>query len=541
MLRFLGWLFASGTVIFLGVAAFLAVVVWDTSKGLPDYTQLAQYEPPVMTRIHAADGSLLAEYYDQRRQFVPISAVPRRLVEAFVSAEDKTFFEHGGLDWQGIAVAGYRYFQVKMTGKGQIVGASTITQQVAKNFLLGNEKSLERKLREAMIVQRIERAFSKDKILELYLNEIFFGFNSYGIAAASLNYFGKSLNDLSLDEMAYLAALPKGPNNYHPFRNKDRAIERRNWVLGQMRANGYISQDEMNEALAKPLVVTTRPMGAQLFAAESFSEEVRREIIQIYGEDRLLKGGLSVRTTLDPKLQVYARQALARGLIQFDRKRGYRGPIKQISVSDDWGQELGKLRAPSDIAPWRLAVVLETTDTEAVVGLQPKTAVNTGTLDETREKGTIPLPLLAWARKYVDGTALGPEIKTPADILAVGDVVYVAPDKGEQWHLVQLPDVEGALVAMDPHSGRVLAMVGGFSYGKSQFNRAVQALRQPGSSFKPFVYAAALDNGYTPSSVVLDAPIEFKLQTARFGSLRITRANTSVPRRCAAASNCPAT
>jgi penicillin-binding protein 1A len=513
MLRFLGWLFTCGTVIFLGLAGVLAYVVWETSKDLPDYTQLAQYEPPVMTRIYASDGSLLAEYYDQRRQFVPIGAVPQRLVQAFVSAEDKTFFQHGGLDWQGIAVAGYRYLQVKLTNKGQIVGASTITQQVAKNFLLGSEKSIERKLREALIVQRIERTFSKDKILELYLNEIFFGFNSYGIAAASLNYFGKSLSDLTLAEMAYLAALPKGPNNYHPFRNNKRAVERRNWVLGQMNANGYITAEEMKEAQAQPLKVSPRPLGAQLFAAESFSEEVRRELVALYGENRLLKGGLSVRTTLDPKLQVYARQALARGLIQFDRKRGFRGAIKQIDVTGDWGSELGKMKAPADIAPWRLAVVLETNDSGAVVGIQPKT-LGSGALEETREKGVVPLNLLSWGRKYVDGTALGPAVKAASDIVAVGDVIYVAPSKDKgQWHLVQLPDVEGALVAMDPHTGRVLAMVGGFSYGKSQFNRAVQALRQPGSSFKPFVYAAALDNGYTPSSVVLDAPIEFKMPT----------------------------
>jgi penicillin-binding protein 1A len=513
MLRFLGWLFTCGTVIFLALAGVLAYVVWDTSKDLPDYTQLAQYEPPVMTRIYASDGSLLAEYYDQRRQFVPIGAVPQRLVQAFVSAEDKTFFEHGGLDWQGIAVAGYRYLQVKLTGKGQIVGASTITQQVAKNFLLGNEKSIERKLREALVVQRIERTFSKDKILELYLNEIFFGFNSYGIAAASLNYFGKSLSDLTLAEMAYLAALPKGPNNYHPFRNTERAVERRNWVLGQMQANGYITEEEMKEAQAQPLRVSPRPLGAQLFAAESFSEEVRRELVALYGESRLLKGGLAVKTTLDPKLQIYARQALARGLIQFDRKRGFRGPVKQIDASGDWGSVLGKMKAPADIAPWRLAVVLETGDTGAVIGLQPKT-LGSGKLEEAREQGVVPVGLLTWARKYEDGTSLGPEVKTAGDILAAGDVVYVAPAKEKgQWHLVQLPDVEGALVAMDPHTGRVLAMVGGFSYGKSQFNRAVQALRQPGSSFKPFVYAAALDNGYTPSSVVLDAPIEFKMPT----------------------------
>ncbi|MBL8894079.1 MAG: penicillin-binding protein, partial [Rhizobiales bacterium] len=264
---------------------------------------------------------------------------------------------------------------------------------------------------------------------------------------------------------------------------------------------------------AQPLKVSTRPLGAQQFAAESFSEEVRRELVALYGENRLLKGGLSVRTTLDPKLQIYARQALARGLIQFDRKRGFRGPIKQIDVTGDWGDVLGKMSVPSDIAPWRLAVVLETNDTGAVIGLQPK-KLGSGALENAREQGIVPLALLSWARRYQDGTALGPEVKAASDILAAGDVVYVAPTKDKtQWHLVQMPDVEGAMVAMDPHTGRVLAMVGGFSYGKSQFNRAVQALRQPGSSFKPFVYAAALDNGYTPSSVVLDAPIEFKMPT----------------------------
>ena len=234
--------------IFLGLSGALVYVIWDVAKGLPDYKQLASYEPPVMTRIHAADGSLLAEYADERRLFVPINSVPKRLIQAYISAEDKTFYTHGGLDWRGIAAAGIRYVQVKLTGKGQIVGASTITQQVAKNFLLNNEQTIERKLREAIIVQRIEAAFSKDQIIELYLNEIFLGLNSYGIAAASLNYFGKSLTELSLDEMAYLAALPKGPNNYHPFKHKDRAIERRNWVLLQMLDNDYITQAEFDEA-----------------------------------------------------------------------------------------------------------------------------------------------------------------------------------------------------------------------------------------------------------------------------------------------------
>jgi penicillin-binding protein 1A len=511
MLRFLGYLFSFGFAIFLGLAGAVGYIIWDQSKDLPDYRQLAQYEPPVMSRIHAGDGSLLAEYAEQRRLFVPITAVPKKLIEAFLSAEDKTFYEHAGLDWHGIVAAGYRYLEVKLTGKGQIVGASTITQQVAKNFLLSNERSLDRKLKEALIVQRIENAFSKDQILELYLNEIFLGFNSYGVAAASLNYFGKSLSDLTLEEMAYLAALPKGPNNYHPFRNEKRAIERRNWVLLQMKENGYINEAEMKEAQGKPLAVSPRPPGAQLFAAESFAEEVRRELVQIYGEEKLMRGGLSVRTTLDPKLQVMARQALARGLIQFDRKRGYRGAIKTMETSGDWGPELAKMKVPADVAPWRLALVLEVTDQQAMIGLQPKTKPN-GQVDEGRDTGIIPIDLLRWARAFNDGEKLGPEIEKASDVLKVGDVVYVAPGADQkQWHLVQMPDVEGALVAQDPHTGRVLAMVGGFSYGRSQYNRAVQALRQPGSSFKPIVYAAALDNGYTPASVVMDAPVEFRM------------------------------
>jgi len=497
--------------IFLGLSGALVYVIWDVAKGLPDYKQLASYEPPVMSRIHAADGSLLAEYADERRLFVPINSVPKRLIQAYISAEDKTFYTHGGLDWRGIAAAGIRYVQVKLTGKGQIVGASTITQQVAKNFLLNNEQTIERKLREAIIVQRIEAAFSKDQILELYLNEIFLGLNSYGIAAASLNYFGKSLNELSLDEMAYLAALPKGPNNYHPFKHKDRAIERRNWVLLQMLDNDYITQAEFDDATKKPLVVNPRPFGAQLFAAESFAEEVRRELAQMYGKDKLGKGGLSVRTTLDPKLQIYARQALARGLIAFDRKRGFRGPVRKVEVQGDWGLLLDKPRAPADVAPWRLAVVTEVNEQQATIGLQPKLLPD-GKPEAARETGVIPVALMGWARAYVDGKKLGPKIEKATDVLAVGDVIYVAPSSDDgQWHLVQMPDVEGALIAMDPHTGRVLSLVGGFSYGNSQFNRAVQAMRQPGSAFKPIAYAAALDNGYTPSSVVLDAPVEYSM------------------------------
>ena len=513
MLRFLGWIVGVFFLMFMAGAVAVGYVIWDASKDLPDYKQLANYEPPVMTRIHAADGSLLAEYAAERRLFVPVNQMPKRLIEAFISAEDKTFFTHSGLDWQGIAAAAYRYAQVKMSGKGQIVGASTITQQVAKNFLLTNERSLDRKLKEALLVQRIEQTFSKDRILELYLNEIFLGLNSYGVAAASLNYFGKSLDQLSLEETAYLAALPKGPNNYHPIRQKERATERRNWVLLQMFENGYITEPEMREAQAKPLEVNPRPFGAQLFAAESFAEEVRRELVEMYGKDKLEKGGLSVRTTLDPKLQIYARQALARGLIGLDRKRGYRGPVakRELGAESDWAMLLKDRKVPPDIAPWRLAIVLDANDTEALIGLQPRLLAD-GKLAPERETGKITLDMARWARAYVDGSKLGPEVKKVSGVLNPGDIVYVAPSKDPQvFHLMQMPDVDGALVAMDPHTGRVLALVGGFSYGRSQFNRAVQALRQPGSSFKPIVYAAALDNGYSPASVVMDAPVEFKM------------------------------
>ncbi len=513
MLRFLGWLFGFMFMLTLGLAAAAVYIIWDVSKDLPDYKQLASWEPAVMTRMHAADGSLLAEYAQERRLFVPINLIPKRVIDAYVSAEDKNFYTHAGLDWHGIAKAGLRFAQVKLTGHGQVIGASTITQQVAKNFLLGDEKSITRKLREALVVQRIEASFSKDQIMELYLNYINLGFHSYGVAAASLNYFGKPLNELTNEEAAYLAALPKGPNNYNPFTNYEKAITRRNYVLEQMQLNGYITADELKVATTKPLKVNPRPFGAQLFSAESFAEEARRELLVRFGKDQLDKGGYSVRTTLDPKLQIFARQAVARGLIGFDRKRGWRGPVEHVdAIGGDWQKYLDKYHVPPDQQPWRVAIVLQVADQAATVGLQAKVKQD-GTFGPERDQGTVPLNLLQWARAYIDGEKLGPDVKKAADVLHVGDIVYVAPaDTPNDFHLVQLPEVQGALVAMDPHTGRVLAMVGGFSYGQSQFNRAVQAERQPGSSFKPVVYAAALDNGYSPASVVLDAPIEIKMQ-----------------------------
>ncbi len=509
MLRIIGYLFTAGFMVFLAAVAVATYVIWRASDGLPDYRQLAEYEPPVMTRIHAADGRLLAEYARERRLYVPIDSIPDNVVHAFLSAEDKNFYSHPGIDFSAVLRAVIENVESLVYNRNRLVGASTITQQVAKNFLLSSEQTFERKLKEFLLARRIEQAFSKDKILELYLNEIYLGFGSYGVAAAALNYFGKSLRELEVHEVAYLAALPKAPNNYHPFRHTERAIERRNWVISRMQENGYVTEAQAVEARAKPLEVDVRQVGAQLFAAESFAEEVRREVAELFGEKKLYEGGLSVRTTLDPRLQVLARQALARGLVRFDRERGYRGPVTRVSTDGDWGIPLSKIDSPSDLEPWRLAVVLAVSDTEAKVGLRPR-EVN-GQLETARETGRITLKYMSWAREARKDGSVGPEVTAVSDVLSVGDVVYVAPSEEQGvFHLTQVPEVEGALVALDPHTGRVRALVGGFSYGKSQFNRAVQALRQPGSAFKPFVYAAALDNGYTPASVILDAPIEIE-------------------------------
>src|ERR1700740_1186317 len=322
LVRFLGFLFAAGTVVFLVGVAGVAGAIWRFSKDLPDYSQLQDYEPPVMTRVHAADGSLLAEYANQRRLYLPIQAIPKLVTNAFIAAEDKNFYQHPGIDIYGIGRATLLYVENYGSNR-RPQGASTITQQVAKNFLLTNEVSFERKIKEALLALRIERTYSKQKILELYLNEIYLGFGAYGVAAASLLYFDKSVHELTIAEAAYLAALPKGPALMHPFRQRARAIERRNSVIDRMVENGYIKLQDGEKAKKEPLNVTPRPTGAHLFAAEYFAEDVRREIFDNYGEKKLYEGGLSVRTTLDPKLQMAARKAMVNGLVNFDESTGY--------------------------------------------------------------------------------------------------------------------------------------------------------------------------------------------------------------------------
>ncbi len=517
MLRFLGYLFSVGFVIFLGVAVAAGYIIWETSKTLPSTKALENYQPKVLTRVHAADGSLLAEYAHQRRLFVPIDTIPEKLIQAYISAEDKNFYNHGGVDFYALARAMAQNLQKYIKGgKGRYIGASTITQQVAKNFLVGSERTLRRKIREALIALRIEASFSKDKILELYLNEIYLGRGAYGVAGASLVYFGKPLDELTLAEMAFLAALPKKPTRLDPVKNHVEALTRRNWVLGQMKKNGYISEEEYRKAINTPLEAKGRSLGAHLFAAGFFASEVRRQVTRLYGGDVLYEGGLSVRTTLDPKLQIYARKAFTSALVRFDRSHGWRGPIKHVDLAaTDWRKLLGKMALPRDMAPWRTAIVLEVTDGSAAIALY------SGKDGKQLSQGVIPLKNMQWARRALGldkkhiHVRLGKKVTRASQVLTPGDIIYVAPAGNGEYHLMQMPKAQGAMVVMDPHTGRVKALIGGFSYGLSKFNRATQAKRQPGSAIKPFVYAAALDNGYTPASVVMDAPIEIKLRNGK--------------------------
>lgn len=512
MMRLIGYFFGIGSVMFFVVAAGVVWYISELSNDLPDYEVLERYSPPVTTRVYASSGDLMAEYARERRLYLPIQAIPDRVKAAFLSAEDKNFYTHPGIDFQGFARAVVVNIQNFGTGR-RPVGASTITQQVAKNFLLTSEQRIERKIKEAILSFRIERAYSKDRILELYLNEIFFGLNSYGIAGAALTYFNKSVQELELHEMAYLAAIVKGPSNYHPFRRVEAALDRRNWVIDRMVINGYVSATEGMAAKERGLDINLRPRGNYLVASEYFTEEVRRRLIDRYGDQALYESGLSVRTTLDPNIQVAARNALQNGLIRYDEARGYRGPVAQIDVSGDWGIPLSDLPPLTDVPNWKLAVVLSQDNSGAELGLRPGKDAG-GRVLEAREQVSITKSTMEWAYTLLDEEDNRTKARNLSDILRVGDVVYLQSTKNEEgdvsWQLKQLPKVQGGLVAMDPHTGRVLAMVGGFSFAHSEFNRATQAQRQPGSSFKPFVYAAALDNGYTPASVVLDAPIEIE-------------------------------
>ena len=500
-MRILAAIFLMFVVLAIAGAGAVLYGFYHFGKGLPEYQQLADYNPPVVTRIHAGDGRLMAEFAREKRVFVPIEAMPKQIIKAFLSAEDKTFYTHPGIDIPGIVRAMLTNIS-RMGSNRRPIGASTITQQVAKNFLLTNEVSIARKAKEVILALRIERAFSKDRILELYLNEIYLGFGSYGVAAAALNYFDKSLDDLTLGETAFLAGLPKAPNNYNPVRRPEAARDRRDYVLNRMAADGFIGLTAAAVEMGKPVLVrpSTR---ADVARADYFVEEVRRELQDRYGDKGLYGGGLSVRTTLDSRLQRIADSSLHFGLSAYDRRHGWRGPLGRVDLATDWKTAMARIALPGDVVEWKTAVVSGLSESEVTIGFADDTT------------GTIPFAEMRWARPVDKNGDRGPPIKQPSDALSVGDVIAVEAvtrkNDDESWPantyaLRQIPKVSGGVVALDPHTGRVLAMSGGFSAEISEFNRVTQAERQPGSAFKPFVYLAALDKGFTPSSQILDAP-----------------------------------
>ena len=490
----------------LAALGMLAAVfyVYTVTRDLPSVQALQDYSPPVTTRVYAGNGAVLGEYARESRIFIPTAFVPKLVAEAFTSAEDRNFYSHPGIDPSGILRAAIKDVGLVLEGR-RPQGASTITQQVARNFLFNSDVKFSRKIREAILAIRIDATYPKEKILELYLNEIYLGEHSYGVAAAALNYFGKSLDELDISEVAFLAALPKGPSNYDPRFYHAAAVERRNWVISQMADNGYITDAEAKAAQDAPLVAQMRALGSQAADVDYFVEEVRRQLYKQYGVKALYDGGLQVRASLDTRLQNYAVSALRSGLVRYDRRHGWRGAKQHLDPNTDWKTGLKKLaslaNAQSGIETWKMAMAL---------GYSAK-AITIGFVDGS--SGVIPYDGYKWARPELPDQR-GPVPDRPQPVAKPGDVLYVEaidPKDGGKpgdYALRQIPEVNGAIVAMDPHTGRVLALSGGFSYASSQFDRAMQAMRQPGSSFKPFVYAAALDNGYTPATKVLDAPFE---------------------------------
>ncbi|WP_431304152.1 penicillin-binding protein 1A [Sediminicoccus sp. BL-A-41-H5] len=517
-------------VVALGGAVAAYGLYRSLEAGLPDYRWLADYSPPQMSRIYAGDSRLMAELAAERRVFVPIEAIPRRLQQAFISAEDQNFESHSGVD--PVAVMRAVITNIEQYGTGRrMVGASTITQQVAKNMLVGSDRTVLRKAREALLALRLENALPKSRILEIYLNEIFLGAQAYGVAAAAQAYFNKSLEELTTSEMAFLAALPKAPNNYNPLRFPEQARIRRNWVLERMVEDRVITAEEAAAARAETILARPFRRPEVVPVGGHFTEDVRRELIARFGQEQTQGGGLVVRTSLDPALQAATEVALRNGLLAFDRRRGgWRGPLaKSAHGATEWLPALEAFGRPPGMLPeWRQAVVIELRERDARVGWFERAHPRAPAQPRT---GTILLEDLAWARPVlpsqgIQPVRLGNAPRRMSDVLAPGDVVMVEPApaaapaagatpprnaaaaRADRVLLRQIPDVEGAVVALDPNTGRVLAMAGGWSFERSQFNRASQALRQPGSSFKPYVYISALEQGIPPNQRFLDGGVE---------------------------------
>ena len=483
IVRVTQWFFATACLGFIFAALAVALVMQHYSASLPSTNQLSNYNPAVVTRLYASDGKLLAEYAKEKRFFLPLSAIPKAVQLAFISAEDKNFYSHQGVDYTGMLRAMHENLMHAGSGHN-MVGGSTITQQVVKNFLLTNEKSFERKIKEAILAYRISSIYSKEKILELYLNEIYLGQSTYGVAAAAVNYFDKSLDQLSTEEVAFLAALPQRPAYYgDTVKNYKAALERRNYVITRMHDDGYIDDKEAKRALGMPIVLRARNKD-EVAHADFFAEEVRRALATMYGSNVLYEGGLYVKTTLKPNFQDYAERALRYALMMYDQRHGYRGPIATLKNEEgSWEAALARVRHDRNIS------LFDSQTLAAVERVSPK--VDIVTLDGSH--ATITPEGMSWAKAK----------------FSIGDVVLVEPSDGAKtnYKLLQIPEVNGAMVVMDPHTGKVLAMTGGYTYGGSEFNRATQAKRQPGSAFKPFVYLTALENGFSPTSIILDGPI----------------------------------
>lgn len=480
LLRLFKWLIVISFVALILAVAAGVLVVERYSADLPSTEQLGNYDPKVMTRLYSADGKLMAEYAKEKRFFLPLSAIPKTVQNAFLSAEDKNFYSHKGIDWWGMMRAMRN--NILNYKQGHLAGGSTITQQVVKNFLLTNEKTFARKIKEAILAYRISNSYSKEKILELYLNEIYLGQGTYGVAAAAITYFNKSLDALTTEEAALLAALPKAPAYFDPNKNYDRARARRNYVIGRMQQDGYIDAAEATRAEAAPITLRKRG-GEDVARADFFAEEVRRALASMYGSNVLYEGGLFVKTTLNPKFQAYADRALREALMLYDQRHGYRGPITTLGAIDaDYPAQLAKIQQDKAITLFdgqQLAIIRSVT---------PKVDI----LLMNGDRGSVPPEGMAWAQPK----------------FSAGDVVLVQPTQTKGlYRLQQIPEVNGGLVVMDPHTGRVLAMSGGYAYHGSEFNRVTQAKRQPGSAFKPLVYLTALENGFSPTSVINDAPI----------------------------------
>ncbi|MDA5556338.1 penicillin-binding protein 1A [Shimia sp. MMG029] len=516
ILSFFGTIFTFVTMGLAVVALSIGAVFWIYGQELPSHESLAQYKPPTISRIYSGEGHIIDEFAKERRLFVPAEEIPDMVKEAFISAEDKNFYYHSGFDARGIAAAAVEAVQ----SRGESVrGASTITQQVMKNFLLSGDRRIERKIKEIILATRVEETLSKDQILELYMNEIFLGQNSYGVAAAAQTYFNKSLEELAPHEAATLASMPKAPGKFHPVRNKERVLARRNFVLKEMAENGYITQAVYEAEKELPLRSVQNgdyeSFKSTLPSRDYFTDEIRRQLSRDFGEDEFFSGGMTVRSTEDPEMQDVAARALRRALEKYDRSRGiWRGTGEVIDASlltDDvaWRGALAEVSVPRDVdleGQWYPAVVLEVGSNDARIGIEG--------VEDDADGHWISAKDVTWARKRLADGSLARKARVAGDLVSEGDVVLVRAitkdDSGEfvRWSLRQVPEVQGGFMAMDVNNGRVIAMQGGFSYQDTVFNRATQAKRQPGSSFKPFVYASALDSGYSPATIVIDAPIE---------------------------------